>query len=66
VHKIAAGEGTREDLEKLEDLAGQIVGNTICVFSDALAMPVASHLGKFRAEFEARLVDRAAPAAAQG
>jgi NADH-quinone oxidoreductase subunit F len=66
VHKIAAGEGTRKDLEKLEDLAGQIVGNTICVFSDALAMPVASHLKKFRAEFEARLVDRAAPAAAQG
>jgi NADH-quinone oxidoreductase subunit F len=66
VHRIAKGEGTRQDLAKLESLAEQIVGNTICVFSDALAMPVSSHVKKFRAEFEAHLVDRgaSAPAAA--
>ncbi|RPJ42177.1 MAG: NADH oxidoreductase (quinone) subunit F [Candidatus Latescibacterota bacterium] len=63
VHRIAKGEGTVKDLAKLESLAEQIVGNTICVFSDALAMPVTSHVKKFRAEFEARLVDRAAAAA---
>ncbi|MFH1680580.1 MAG: NADH-quinone oxidoreductase subunit NuoF [Candidatus Eisenbacteria bacterium] len=64
VHKIAAGRGTAGDLEKLESLSSQIVGNTIYVFSDALAMPVVSHLRKFRAEFEARLVDREAGAPA--
>lgn len=64
VQKIAAGNGTRKDLEKLESLAAQIVGNTICVFSDALAMPVVSHVTKFRAEFEAHLADRASSSAA--
>ncbi|MBN1826229.1 MAG: NADH-quinone oxidoreductase subunit NuoF [Candidatus Eisenbacteria bacterium] len=55
LHKIAEGRGGRADLEKLEDLAHGITGNTICVFSDAAAMPVLSFLSKFRGEFEARV-----------
>ncbi|MFH1277674.1 MAG: NADH-quinone oxidoreductase subunit NuoF [Candidatus Eisenbacteria bacterium] len=58
VRKIAAGEGTRADLAKLEDLAVRITGNTICVFSDANSMPVVSFVNKFRSEFEAKLKDR--------
>ena len=57
VHKIAIGEGTRKDLADLEEIAVQITGNTICVFSDATSMPVLSFVNKFRSEFEARLID---------
>jgi len=64
VHKIALGRGTMTDLEKLESLADQITGNTICVFSDATAMPVKSFVSKFRGEFVAKLKD--APAERAG
>jgi len=52
VSKIASGSGTPADLDKLIDLARQISGNTICVFSDAVSMPVTSFTKKFRSEFE--------------
>ncbi len=52
VSKIASGSGTPADLDKLVDLGRQISGNTICVFSDAVSMPVTSFTTKFRSEFE--------------
>ena len=55
VSKIESGSGTPADLDKLVNLAGQIVGNTICVFSDAVSMPVTSFTTKFRSEFEAHV-----------
>ena len=60
VHRISVGKGTSRDLEKLESIAVQVTGNTICVFSDANSMPVVSFLNKFRHEFEAKLKDRPA------
>jgi len=53
--RVAAGEGTREDLDTLEDLARAIPGRTICAFGDAAALPVLSLLAKFRPAFEARV-----------
>ncbi|MBU1698597.1 MAG: NADH-quinone oxidoreductase subunit NuoF [Candidatus Eisenbacteria bacterium] len=50
--KIERGEGTLEDLDKLEDIANNIGGKTICVLSDAAAMPAQSFIKKFRHEFE--------------
>jgi NADH-quinone oxidoreductase subunit F len=52
LHRIEHGEGRREDLDLLTDVAGKIEGRTICALGDAAAMPVASFLKHFRAEFE--------------
>ena len=54
--KIVAGLATREDLNLIVDIADNMMGRTICVFADALAMPVKSFITKFRSEFEKKLV----------
>jgi NADH-quinone oxidoreductase subunit F len=52
VHRIEHGEGRMEDLDRLEQVAGNIEGHTICALGDAAAMPVRSFLRHFRSEFE--------------
>jgi NADH-quinone oxidoreductase subunit F len=52
LRRILAGEGRREDLQLLLDVAGRIEGHTICAFGDAAAWPVQSFLKHFRHEFE--------------
>ncbi|RMH87425.1 MAG: NADH oxidoreductase (quinone) subunit F [Calditrichaeota bacterium] len=52
--RIHAGEGTRKDLQLLEEIAGGLY-RTICPLGDAAAMPIESFLKKFRHEFEAKL-----------
>ncbi len=51
--RILDGQGKWEDLERLDSVAGQIMGRTICALGDAAAMPVQSFLKHFRPEFEA-------------
>ena len=50
--RILAGEGRRDDLQLLLDVAGRIEGHTICALGDAAAWPVQSFLKHFRHEFE--------------
>ncbi len=52
VHRIEHGQGRPEDLDKLDDVAGNIMGRTICALGDAAAMPVQSFLKHYRDEFE--------------
>ena len=52
VHRIEHGEGKPQDLDLLVDVAGKIEGRTICALGDAAALPVASFIKHFRAEFE--------------
>ena len=52
VHRIAQGQGDVQDLDSLLAIAGDMEGNTICVFADAAAWPVQSYITKFRNEFE--------------
>jgi len=52
--RIVAGLGTKKDLDLLLDIADNMAGKTVCVFADALAMPIKSFITKFRAEFESR------------
>ncbi|RTZ99967.1 MAG: NADH-quinone oxidoreductase subunit F [Candidatus Neomarinimicrobiota bacterium] len=52
VRRIAGGQGSSEDLDHLLAIAGDMEGNTICVFADAAAWPVQSYIAKFRDEFE--------------
>ncbi len=50
--RIVEGRGEVEDLDKLEAVAGNIAGHTICALGDAAAMPVQSFLKHYRHEFE--------------
>lgn len=52
VDRIEKGEGTLEDLQRLDEVAGNIQGRTICALGDAAAMPVKAFLKHFRSEFE--------------
>ena len=52
INRILAGQGRREDLDLLLDVAGRIEGHTICALGDAAAWPVQSFLKHFRHEFE--------------
>jgi len=54
--KIVAGEATSKELDLMLEVADNMEGKTICVFSSALAMPVRSFIKKFRADFEKYLV----------
>ena len=52
IHRIENGQGSPEDMDLLNSVAGQIGGHTICALGDAAAMPVQSFLKHFRHEFE--------------
>ncbi len=52
IRRIEHGEGRHEDLQLLNDVAGNIGGRTICGLGDAAAAPVKSFLKHFGAEFE--------------
>jgi NADH-quinone oxidoreductase subunit F len=52
LERIDRGEGTPMDLDILEQVQGNIIGNCLCVLGDSMAMPVASMLQRFRPEFE--------------
>ncbi len=55
VDRIQHGQGRQDDLEKLDSVAGNIMGRTICALGDAAAMPVRAMLKHFRHEFEAKI-----------
>jgi NADH-quinone oxidoreductase subunit F len=52
LRRIMDGQGRREDLDLLVDVAGRIEGHTICALGDAAAWPVQSFIKHFRPEFE--------------
>ena len=55
IHRIARGEGQVEDLAKLDEIAGNIMGRTICALGDAAAMPVQSFIKYFKDEFVGKI-----------
>jgi NADH-quinone oxidoreductase subunit F len=57
-HRIEHGEGQRGDLELILDVSGNIMGNTICPFGDAAAMPAAAFIKKYRGEFEEHIDEK--------
>jgi NADH-quinone oxidoreductase subunit F len=50
--RIVAGEASIEELDRLSEIADNIMGNTICAFGEGTAMPALGFLKKFRREFE--------------
>jgi NADH-quinone oxidoreductase subunit F len=55
VERIQNGQGRVEDLQKLDNVAENIMGRTICALGDAAAMPVRAMLKHFRHEFVAKI-----------
>jgi len=51
--RLNSGQGTKKDIQNILDACANMAGKTICVLSDACAMPVTSFIKKFRHEFEA-------------
>jgi NADH-quinone oxidoreductase subunit F len=52
IRRIIAGQGRREDIQMLVEVANKIEGHTICALGDAAAWPVQSFVKHFRHEFE--------------
>ena len=50
--RMLAGNGRKEDVDNLFDIANGIDGNTICPLGEAAAWPVKGYIKKFREEFE--------------
>ena len=59
--RLEHGHATAADVAKLEQLAGNIGGQTICALGDAAAMPVQSFVKKFRDEFLRHAEERRCP-----
>jgi NADH-quinone oxidoreductase subunit F len=55
LERIDAGEATPMDLDIMSSVQEHIMGNCLCVLGDAMAMPIASLIKKFRGEFEAHM-----------
>ncbi len=55
LQRIEEGNGSSADLDLLDNVAGNIEGNTICALGDAAAMPVRSFLKHYREEFQYHL-----------
>lgn len=62
LEKITAGNGTLEDLDKLEDLCHYIKANSLCGLGQTAPNPVLATLKFFRNEYEAHVTDKKCPA----
>ncbi|SCP95304.1 NADH-quinone oxidoreductase subunit NuoF [Anaerobium acetethylicum] len=62
LEKITKGQGTLEDLDKLEELCYYIKENALCGLGQTAPNPVLSTLRYFRDEYVAHVVDKKCPA----
>jgi NADH-quinone oxidoreductase subunit F len=58
LHRIEEGEGLMQDLDVLTNASENMMGRTICVLSDAAAMPTLGFLKHFRDEFEQHIREK--------
>jgi NADH-quinone oxidoreductase subunit F len=49
--RLEEGTGRAEDIDLMNKISDNMMGNTICVLADAAAMPTQSYISKFRDEF---------------
>jgi ferredoxin len=61
--KIASGQGTEEDLDKLERLGHIVRNSSLCGLGQTAPIPALTALKYFRSEFIAHVVDKRCPAA---
>ena len=60
--KITNGQGTLEDIDRLEELCNYIKANSLCGLGQTAPNPVLSTLNFFRDEYIAHVVDKKCPA----
>ena len=53
--KIEEGDASQGELDLLLNVCDRILGKCLCPLGDAAAMPIASYVDKFRAEFQAHI-----------
>ena len=53
--RLEDGGAKAQDVDLLMKISDNMLGNTVCVLADAVAMPVKSFVQKFRSEFEEHL-----------
>ena len=58
LHRIEHGHGKMEDLKMILDMCSNMKGVTICVLSDACAMPVEAMVNKYTEEFEYHIKEK--------
>ena len=58
LHRIEHGQGKMSDLKTILDMCSNMKGVTICVLSDACAMPVEAMINKYREEFEYHITEK--------
>ena len=56
MQRMVKGEASVEEIDRLNDVVGQIEGHTICALGDAAAWPVQGLIRHFRDELEARIL----------
>ncbi|HZA54948.1 MAG TPA: NADH-quinone oxidoreductase subunit NuoF [Candidatus Udaeobacter sp.] len=64
-HRIETGAGRSGDLDLILNVSSNIMGNTICPFGDAAAMPAAAFIKKYREEFEEHIAQKRCTVRAQ-
>jgi len=64
LERITRGEGTMEDLDKLEELAVMVKDSSLCGLGQTAPNPILTTLRYFRDEYEAHIRDRKCPAKA--
>ena len=62
LEKITSGQGTLEDLDKMEELCNYIKANALCGLGQTAPNPVLSTLRYFKDEYIAHVVDKRCPA----
>ncbi|MBI3799839.1 MAG: NADH-quinone oxidoreductase subunit NuoF [Deltaproteobacteria bacterium] len=53
--RLEEGNGQAEDIDLMNKISDNMMGNTVCVLADAAAMPTQSYISKFRDEFLAHV-----------
>ena len=62
LNKITSGNGTLEDIDKMEELCYYIKENSLCGLGQTAPNPVLSTLKYYRDEYEAHVVEHRCPA----
>jgi NADH-quinone oxidoreductase subunit F len=55
LRKIEDGQASQGELDLLLNVCDRILGKCLCPLGDAAAMPIASYVDRFRAEFQAHI-----------
>jgi NADH-quinone oxidoreductase subunit F len=53
MHRLEHGRGSQDDIDKLLDICGNILGRAFCALGDGATSPITSAVQYFREEFEA-------------